>query len=77
MRAGRIDFCGRTQNNILVGPSIYSRIRMNMPLNDKNAGWNGTYKNQQLKSDVYVWVLNAVCSNGIPLEVKGDISLIR
>ncbi|MEO6830602.1 MAG: T9SS type B sorting domain-containing protein, partial [Chitinophagaceae bacterium] len=51
--------------------------RTNMPLNDKNAGWNGTYKNQQLKPDVFVWVLNAVCSNGTPLEVKGNISLIR
>ncbi|MEO6832109.1 MAG: PKD domain-containing protein [Chitinophagaceae bacterium] len=51
--------------------------RTNMPINDKNAGWNGTYKNQQLKPDVYVWVLNAVCSNGTPLEVKGDITLIR
>lgn len=51
--------------------------RMNMPINDRNAGWDGTYKNQQLKPDVFVWVLNAVCSNGTPLEVKGDISLIR
>jgi gliding motility-associated-like protein len=51
--------------------------RMNMPVNDRDNGWDGTYKNQTLKPDVYVWILNAVCTNGEPLELKGDISLIR
>jgi gliding motility-associated-like protein len=51
--------------------------RMNMPVNDRSNGWDGTYKNQTLKPDVFVWILNAICTNGEPLELKGDISLIR
>jgi hypothetical protein len=48
-----------------------------MPVNDKNAGWDGTYKNQPLKPDVYVWVLDATCTNGERTQTKGDISLVR
>lgn len=51
--------------------------RSNMPVNDKNAGWDGTYKNQPLKPDVYVWVLDATCTNGERTQTKGDISLVR
>jgi hypothetical protein len=42
-----------------------------------NYGWDGTYKNQPLKPDVYVYIVNAQCSTGELMEVKGDISLIR
>ncbi len=49
----------------------------NMPVDDANYGWDGTYKNQPLKPDVYVYIVNAECTTGEPLEVKGDISLIR
>jgi gliding motility-associated-like protein len=51
--------------------------RQNMPLNNELAGWDGTYKGQQLKPDVFVYILNAVCESGEPIEMKGDISLIR
>jgi gliding motility-associated-like protein len=51
--------------------------RSNMPVNDKNAGWDGTYKNQPLKPDVYVWVMDATCTNGERTQTKGDISLVR
>ncbi|RYD56894.1 MAG: PKD domain-containing protein [Sphingobacteriales bacterium] len=51
--------------------------RQNMPLNDELAGWDGTYKGQSLKPDVFVYILNAVCESGEPIEMKGDISLIR
>jgi gliding motility-associated-like protein len=51
--------------------------RANMSVNDRNSGWDGTYKNQTLKPDVYVWIINATCTNGDALELKGDISLIR
>ena len=49
----------------------------NFPANDKSYGWDGTYKNQPLKPDVFVYVLNGNCSNGEQIEVKGDITLIR
>lgn len=49
----------------------------NMPTDDPNYGWDGTYKNQQLKPDVFVYYITAKCSTGEPLEIKGDITLIR
>lgn len=49
----------------------------NMPTDDPNYGWDGTYKNQQLKPDVYVYYINAKCSTGEALEIKGDITLVR
>ncbi|MBS1772852.1 MAG: PKD domain-containing protein [Bacteroidetes bacterium] len=51
--------------------------RMDMPLNDPNAGWDGTFRGTVLKPDVYVYIINAFCESGEPLELKGDISLIR
>jgi gliding motility-associated-like protein len=49
----------------------------NMPLNDPLAGWDGTYKSERLKPDVFVYILNASCPSGEPIEIKGDISLIH
>lgn len=51
--------------------------RSNMPVNDKELGWDGTFKNQPLKPDVYVWIMDATCTNGEHVQTKGDISLIR
>jgi hypothetical protein len=49
----------------------------NIPLNDPALGWDGTYKNERLKPDVFVYILQAACASGTPIELKGDISLIR
>jgi gliding motility-associated-like protein len=57
------------------GELLYDRT--NMPVNDRTYGWNGTYKSQVLKPDVYVYIIDATCTNGEPLQIKGDISLIR
>jgi gliding motility-associated-like protein len=57
------------------GELLYERT--NMPINDRSYGWNGTYKNQILKPDVYVYIIDATCTNGEPLQIKGDISLVR
>jgi gliding motility-associated-like protein len=51
--------------------------RNNMPVNDKTFGWDGVYKSQALKPDVYVWIIDATCTNGEKLQKTGDISLIR
>ncbi|RYZ33436.1 MAG: T9SS type B sorting domain-containing protein, partial [Sphingobacteriales bacterium] len=45
--------------------------------NEIKYGWNGTYKGEQLKPDVYVWYVEAVCLNEFPLFIKGDVSLVR
>jgi len=49
----------------------------NLPLNDESKGWDGTLRNEPLNPDVFVYILNAFCESGEPLELKGDISLIR
>jgi gliding motility-associated-like protein len=49
----------------------------NIPLNSEIYGWDGTNKGEPMKPDVFVYILNATCSTGEPIELKGDISLIR
>lgn len=62
---------------------IYSRwgelifARENMKINDPTIGWDGTYKNTPLKPDVFVYMVNAFCESGEPIELKGDISIVR
>jgi gliding motility-associated-like protein len=49
----------------------------NFPCNDERYGWNGTYKNEPMKADVYVYVLEATCGNDERVLLKGDITLYR
>ena len=51
--------------------------QQNIPLNDPAAGWNGTYKGDPLKPDVFVYVVEANCDNGEVLVIKGDVTLVR
>ena len=51
--------------------------RYDMPVNDPLAGWDGTHKNIPLKPDVYVYIVDAVCDSGEPLQVKGDVSIVK
>ncbi|XZF12806.1 PKD domain-containing protein [Chitinophagaceae bacterium MMS25-I14] len=46
-------------------------------LNDKTQGWDGTYKGEQLRTDVFVYVIEAICDNGETISWKGDVSLVR
>jgi gliding motility-associated-like protein len=45
--------------------------------NDPSAGWNGTYKGEKLNSDVFVYILEIICSNKSVLTFKGNIALIK
>jgi len=49
----------------------------NMPLNDPTIGWDGSYKGMQAKPDVFVYIISATCETGDPIEIKGDVSLVR
>jgi gliding motility-associated-like protein len=51
--------------------------RQNMPLNEPTAGWDGMHKGSPLKPDVFVYIIRAFCESGEPIELKGDISLVR
>lgn len=49
----------------------------NIPLNDENFGWDGSRNLTPLKPDVFVYIINATCESGEPIEIKGDVSLVR
>ncbi|WP_243630203.1 PKD domain-containing protein [Taibaiella soli] len=49
----------------------------NMPVNDPSYGWDGSYKGQRLTPDTYIYIVDATCVTGQPLQIKGDVSLIR
>jgi gliding motility-associated-like protein len=51
--------------------------RMNMDVNARDQGWDGTFKGEQLSPDVYVYTLEAACDNGEEIFWKGDIAIIR
>ncbi|MDR1792420.1 MAG: gliding motility-associated C-terminal domain-containing protein [Bacteroidales bacterium] len=44
---------------------------------DKNIGWDGTYKGKICDPAVYVWYLDATCLGGIHKILKGNVTLIR
>jgi gliding motility-associated-like protein len=51
--------------------------KANFSANDAAYGWDGTYNNQPLPSDVYVYIMQVVCSNNIVIPVKGNVALLR
>lgn len=51
--------------------------KANFQVNDRSAGWDGMFNGQQAGADVYVYVMEAVCENGEPINWKGDVALIR
>ena len=44
---------------------------------DATNGWDGRFKGKEMLSDVYVYYLKAVMTDGTTVEKKGDISLVR
>ncbi len=46
-------------------------------INDENAGWNGTFKGQELMSGMFVWYLEATYIDGAKETLKGHTTLIR
>ena len=62
---------------------IYSRwgellyVVENFQLNEESKGWNGTFNHMPLPPDVYVWVIDAFCDTGAPLQRKGDVSIVK
>lgn len=44
--------------------------------NDIQLGWNGYYRNQLVKPDVYIWRATGRYRNGKPFELSGDVTVI-
>lgn len=50
--------------------------RSNFPVNDAASGWNGRFKGQQPKADVYVYQIEVFCDNGETIRLNGNIALV-
>ncbi|MEO6833420.1 MAG: gliding motility-associated C-terminal domain-containing protein, partial [Chitinophagaceae bacterium] len=51
--------------------------RLNFAVNDESAGWDGSYKGQQLPPDVYVYTMQSRCEDGQVVQWKGDVTLMK
>jgi len=51
--------------------------RENIPINDEKNAWDGSYKGSSPKPDVYVYIVDAICDTGEPINFKGDVTIIR
>jgi gliding motility-associated-like protein len=46
-------------------------------INDENAGWNGTFRGQEMMSAQFVWYIEATYFDGATETLKGHTTLIR
>ncbi len=51
--------------------------RSDIQINDASNAWDGSYMGGTIRPDVYVYVLDALCETGEPLNLKGDVTIIR
>jgi len=51
--------------------------RTGIGLNDVANAWDGTYNGSMPKPDVYVYIIDATCETGAPVNIKGDVTIIR
>ncbi len=45
--------------------------------NEKNDGWDGTYRGNKCPAEIYIYVMEAICDTGEVFEKKGTVVLIR
>ena len=57
------------------GQMIFDKYNANP--NSSADGWDGTYKGNLQTSDVYIYIIEVQCENGVIIPVKGNISLLR
>lgn len=57
------------------GQMVFSKNEMSA--NNPQYGWDGTLNDALLPADVYVYMIEVVCSNNITLPIKGNITLVR
>jgi len=50
---------------------------VNLPLNDFNSGWDGTFRGEPMNQGVFVYQANIGFIDGVNLLFKGDITLLR
>lgn len=57
------------------GQTVFSKSGISA--NDSQYGWDGTLNGALLQADVYVYILEVVCSNNTTLPIKGNVTLVR
>ncbi len=45
--------------------------------NDATNAWDGNYKGEKPKPDVFIWTVDAICEDGKVFSKKGNVTLIR
>lgn len=48
-----------------------------IPANEESKGWNGQFRGKDLAPDVFVYVMETECTDGTPVVLKGDVTLVR
>ncbi|WP_126970189.1 PKD domain-containing protein [Gynurincola endophyticus] len=51
--------------------------KMNIPVNDASAGWDGTFNGKPASPDVYIYTIELVCENGATIPYTGNVTLLR
>lgn len=49
----------------------------NLEPGDLSAGWDGTFRGQEVNPGVFVWVAEVVYEDGSSEVLKGDVTVIR
>ena len=57
------------------GEQVFEKA--NFAGNQSSEGWDGTYKGKPAPADVYVYVIDIVCSNSEYFQLKGNVMLLR
>ncbi|HMP22425.1 MAG TPA: PKD domain-containing protein, partial [Ferruginibacter sp.] len=57
------------------GEMVFAKNDFNA--NDPSSGWDGTFKGKKLNEDVFVYVVDIICSNKSILTFKGNVALIQ
>ena len=71
--------CAKQIKNMAIfsrgGQMIFSK--QNLPLNNPNNGWDGTFNNKSLPSDVYIYLMEIEFGDGEIKTFSGDVTLVR
>jgi gliding motility-associated-like protein len=57
------------------GNKIFEKV--NGYTNTPTDGWDGKYQGKKLPPDVYVYIIEAVCTNGKIYSYKGDVTILQ
>jgi gliding motility-associated-like protein len=57
------------------GQAVFEKV--NFSPNDISSAWDGKFNGQPLPTDVYVYIIEVICSNSTVLTSKGTITLLR